>query len=221
MIHNYGSPSTSSTSTNFSGVFAPENYQKGDGLIIEGKVEQIRNHSVLQSGGKSSRYLALVIENKVSKKRVFKDGVEIDTSKEEKIEKKGYLNKYDRHVIADPNELTNDQLVSTLGGSALPKGFYDDQLKNLHPKTHGRFEFWLDHSSATNLELKPGNEIKLKTKGNSVFVETITKTSDKPSAANTNYRGENVLDAWTNKIGGAKSESAEKKKEDEDDDDWK
>jgi hypothetical protein len=44
--------------------------------------------------------------------------------------------------LVDAQQLTLDQLVTALGGKALPNGYYDQHQQHLHPTVKTRFEFW-------------------------------------------------------------------------------
>ena len=107
-----------------------------------------------------------------------------------------------------------DQLQRTVGDSrgALPSGYFDAQLGQLHPHKQNIFEFWGDTHLMKSVELKKDVKVRLKTKGNrcidppqvyvalifvqSVFVDTITRFD----SLMPNYAGEAVGDNWGAKI---------------------
>ena len=98
-----------------------------------------------------------------------------------------------REVKLDPEEITKEEVLKRLGGVALPESLYAEGSKKLAPSVAGRFEFW-GESTLFFKELVPGAVARLKTKKDSVFIESITLKHKKDFSASTNYAGENVLD---------------------------
>merc|ERR1711991_277030 len=91
------------------------------------------------------------------------------------------------------------------GDTALPKGFYDRQNNYLDPHVAGRFEFWgpLD----MQVELKAGDEVRFKTKGDSIFLDTVAKHGnglEVNRVVNYHGGGEETLGHWGGKIAAAK-----------------
>jgi hypothetical protein len=84
----------------------------------------------------------------------------------------------------DADRISEGDWVSRLGGKVLP--YFEQQQKNLHPSTKGRFEFWGTSVLVKPMEIKKGNQIKLKTKGDSIFVDTCSKVVETAK----NYSGE-------------------------------
>jgi len=138
------------------------------------------------------------------RRRTFDDkGIETEPfSGGEKLTSKGFLNKYDHKDKIDPAKITSTELVSLLGGSSI--GYFDQQLPNLHPNIKDRFEFWGD-STLKSMEIKKGMKIKVKTKGDSIFIESCSKLQETAQ----NYSGENVLGGWTDKISKGKDDGKE------------
>lgn len=58
------------------------------------------------------------------------------------------------------------------------------------------------------MNLTPGTSIRLKTKGDTILIESLAKNDEKKG----NYAGENVGDAWSAKIQAAKSNAQQEKK---------
>jgi len=169
----------------------------GNGVSVSGTIVELRNHT-LQDSSKHHRLVAVVIQIENARKRVYdENGVELETSlPTEKLLAKGHINKYDRKEVIDPYKLTSDQLVTIFGGHALPTGYFDQQQSKLHPNIKDRFEFWGEVEIMKFKELKKGDEIKFKTKGDSVIIESCSKLQETAK----NYHGEDVLGGWTGKI---------------------
>lgn len=58
------------------------------------------------------------------------------------------------------------------------------------------------------MNLSPGTSIRLKTKGDTILIESLAKNDEKKG----NYAGENVGDAWSAKIQAAKATSTQTQK---------
>eukprot|EP00026_Physarum_polycephalum_P015558 Phypoly_transcript_16271.p2 GENE.Phypoly_transcript_16271~~Phypoly_transcript_16271.p2 ORF type:complete len:109 (+),score=37.56 Phypoly_transcript_16271:477-803(+) len=104
------------------------------------------------------------------------------------------------------------------GGSALPAGFHDAGLAKLHPKVAGNFEFWADMEKFSHMwkDLKVGDAVRVRTLGNSIFVDSLAKQD---ALGVPHFTGDPKLGAaWTDKIMNA-SEKADAKEE-EDNGEW-
>jgi len=156
-----------STSTHWTGQWQPqETFCKGDGAIGEGKIAEIRFHSVT-SKSDITRYTVAVVDVKNAHKVTF--------------------NKYGAVVQPNfktetnsPNKLTHDQLMKVVGrnsGTAVPEKLLDAELlAKLHPKVKGRFELWVDPDRAKSLNLKAGDELLFRTHGDSIFLAQVERT---------------------------------------------
>jgi len=205
------------TNSNFNSNWPP--IISGNGVIAVGKVIDLRNHNVQDSKKKYHRYIAILLQVEVFRKRIFDSkNVEVDwTIGGEKRVGIGYLNKYDHKEVQDPNEITEDGFRKLIGGQALPLGYFDEQKMNLDPYQKGVFEFWGEVSFVKSMDLKKDQKIKLKTKGDSIFIESVGKTQDNFSS---NYSGENVLGGWTTKINQADKTSPVEEKQGVDASEW-
>eukprot|EP01117_Protostelium_nocturnum_P015867 TRINITY_DN618_c0_g3_i1.p1 TRINITY_DN618_c0_g3~~TRINITY_DN618_c0_g3_i1.p1 ORF type:complete len:225 (-),score=94.05 TRINITY_DN618_c0_g3_i1:102-776(-) len=168
----------------------------GTGFTVAGKIIEIRNHHVQEgSNRKFHRYVALVVEKTAARKRQYnKNGVELETNwSSEKLEKTGFLNIYDHKEAEDPAAVSSDELYE------LTKRYYDENKDELHPRQLNRFEFWGPSMEMKSKELKKGDRIQLKTKGDSIFIESCVTDSTK-QVKSQSYSGEEVLDNWTHKL---------------------
>eukprot|EP01116_Phalansterium_solitarium_P009984 TRINITY_DN2433_c0_g1_i1.p1 TRINITY_DN2433_c0_g1~~TRINITY_DN2433_c0_g1_i1.p1 ORF type:complete len:224 (+),score=76.30 TRINITY_DN2433_c0_g1_i1:219-890(+) len=194
------------TSSTVSGAWPPS--ANGRGAEISGTVLEIRNHTLQDNSKRYHRYVAYVVRVGSVRQRTFgDDGNEIDTrTVTEKLVGKGHLNVYDHRQLQDKDALTPDQWLSRLHNTALPIGVFDEQLPKLHPRVANVFEFWADAALAKPAEIKKGDEIRLKTKGDSFFIESFSKLVAHSAA----YSGENVIGGWTSKIAVGKAASDDK-----------
>eukprot|EP01095_Lingulamoeba_sp_RSL-Kostka_P005050 TRINITY_DN16412_c0_g1_i1.p1 TRINITY_DN16412_c0_g1~~TRINITY_DN16412_c0_g1_i1.p1 ORF type:complete len:230 (+),score=82.11 TRINITY_DN16412_c0_g1_i1:48-737(+) len=178
----------------------------GKGYYVQGKIVQVRNHSLEDNFKKFYRYLAIVVDISYARKRVFDDNtneeIEVQHQKEQKI-RKGYLT-FETQELEDPNEVSMDDLMNSISssGSALPDMYYDEGQQNVHPNTQNRFEFWGLTKYFKQIDFPVGEKIVLKTKGNSMFIDTASSASNISSG---NYAGESVVGGWGDKIANFKS----------------
>jgi len=165
VIRGPGEHTTITSTSTYTGnsTFELENFYKGKGVIVQGNIVQVRNHT-LTAGTKVFKFLAVVVDVTNIRKRSFNDnGTEIEKGDPlDTIERKGFLTT-ERKRVADPDKLTSDGFKALIGDT-LPKGTYDSQLKNLHPNVLGRFEFWAELAQF-KYNLLAGNNVRLKTKG--------------------------------------------------------
>jgi len=155
-----------SSGVRWTGAFKAETWSsKGKGIIALGIVKEQRFHSVTASND-IHRYHVIVLEVKNAHRREKdKHGVELNPD----------LSKND----ASPNKISHDQLMQTIGanGKPIPDEFVDtNQLPKLHPKAAGRFEFWGDPNKLKTLNLQIGDEVEVKTEGDSVFLNVCRCT---------------------------------------------
>jgi len=200
MIHTPSFETYTVGQTNWNGAWNPR--PTGSGVAVEGSVQQVRSHTIIDSTGQHHRYqVAVLALGGEVRKRVFNEkGEEVDTQlhSKETFKRFGYLPDYKRVAVNDENVLSFDQLQRTIGDSrgALPAGYYDQQLGQLHPHQPQIFEFWGDTHLMKSVELKKEVKVRLKTKGDSVLVDTITRFDTNMP----NYTGEAVGDNWGTKI---------------------
>eukprot|EP01132_Coremiostelium_polycephalum_P004332 gene4332-5422_t len=212
-----------------------ESLCKGDGYIVEGIVKGVKMHSIFVASKTSihdtplpTRFVAIQIELDHGIKRNWKDGVEIPPKMIRATAiSKGYLNKFDRIQSSIVDKVDSNALLQAIGseGKALPRGFHDDALPYLHPSKPNYFEFWADAEKFSHKDTKPGDEVRIKTIGNSIFIESLVKMDINQIS---NFSGDSQLgDSWTTNImkrtdqGRYDEKQQEPVNNDDDDDEWK
>jgi len=207
MIHSSTGGDIQASSSTFPGAWPPQNSSESLGVAVLGNVLEIRNHTLQDGSKKYHRYLALVLEVEQIRNRKFnKDGTELETSfVVEKRVGKGRLNHFDHQAEKDPEAVSFSDWCSRLGGQAMPSEFHEKQ-RDLHPSNEGRFEFWGDAVKLKPMDLKKGQRVKLKTKGDSIFVESCSQYLENRAQS---YHGENVIGGWTTKIQASKDVDAD------------
>eukprot|EP01133_Synstelium_polycarpum_P006520 gene6520-7550_t len=222
-----------STSTSYSQPWTKEALCQGDGFIVEGVLRKVKMHSMFLTGKHSvhdtvlpTRFITIVLEVDTTIKRNWKDGYEVPPKMTRATAiSKGYLNKFDRVQANLVEKFDSNGLAKAIGGStgkAIPMGFHDDSLPSLHPARQNYFEFWLDAEKNSHKDLKVGDELRVKTMGNSIFAESMIKMD---SHQISNMAGDTqVLSAWQKNMltrADAQEEAEPSKESEEDDDaDW-
>eukprot|EP01087_Luapelamoeba_hula_P015000 TRINITY_DN4449_c0_g1_i2.p1 TRINITY_DN4449_c0_g1~~TRINITY_DN4449_c0_g1_i2.p1 ORF type:complete len:115 (+),score=22.37 TRINITY_DN4449_c0_g1_i2:33-377(+) len=102
MLHTVQAQTYTTGHTRWNGVWSePTN---GDGLIVEGEVDNVRNHTVADNAGNHARYQVVVLHVTAARKRAFDAKGEIDTqlAQKETFKRTGYLPQYKHVEVHDP-----------------------------------------------------------------------------------------------------------------------
>ncbi|KNC55547.1 uncharacterized protein AMSG_01810 [Thecamonas trahens ATCC 50062] len=196
-----GGAKVKSTSTEWSGEWEEQAFVSGPGVVIEGNVTQVRYHSVSDARD-VHRYMAVRIKVTMARKRnIDEHGIEHEPRMVGmKRLRTGYLS-YKKVDPKDPDAVLPDELSKLLGseeaGTSMPPEVYPPALEHVHPTVEGVFELWGESDMMRPLDLRPEDELRIRTKGNSMFIESIARTTD---SSFQNYSGGQVLDGWASKI---------------------
>ncbi|MDP2434138.1 MAG: hypothetical protein Q8P67_00155, partial [archaeon] len=173
-----GGGSIKSSSTQWTGTFSEET--SGPGLYVEGAVKSWRYHSV-HSSKDIHRYLAVQVQVLLARERTW-DGRGLETEptmRGLKALRQGYQKgQWPRRGADDPVPVSLEDVSKRVGGeagAALPKGFCPEQKGSLHPVAPGVFEFWGDITKSKSVELREGAILRLRTRGDSVFMEGMAR----------------------------------------------
>jgi len=147
-----------STSTHWSGKWAPEEWHNDKGVWISGVLVQTRFHTVTTKDA-LHRYMACVVRVNNAFERHWN---------QYQNEQTPYWRKPERSL--NP-ALSYDQLAAKL---PWPSGVLDDKsLKNLHPHKPGLFEFWADPDQIKGFNI--GSELLIRTNGG-ILIKLIQST---------------------------------------------
>lgn len=129
-------------------------FQKGTGVVVEGTVVEVRNHT-LTAGGTLHKFLAILVDTTSIRKRTFNlegrfrssklflqltslSGKEIETNPGgERLVAKGYLT-WDHKKDADEKKISADEFRRILDITNASKII--PPTSNMHPNRVGRFE---------------------------------------------------------------------------------
>eukprot|EP01094_Clydonella_sp_ATCC50884_P017957 TRINITY_DN3232_c0_g1_i1.p2 TRINITY_DN3232_c0_g1~~TRINITY_DN3232_c0_g1_i1.p2 ORF type:complete len:239 (-),score=101.43 TRINITY_DN3232_c0_g1_i1:165-842(-) len=204
MIHRSKDLTVGATRSSFPRAWEEPGVAEKEGMVAEGIVQQVRNHTVEDAAGGRHRYVALVVEVKSCRRRTWNDKGEEEVNQVEKTDKKKkgrFLNQYATVEVDDPFAVSSDEIVSLLGGDALPENVYPEGLSALHPSTPDRFEFWGPAKDIRPSDYQVGDRIRFRTRGFSIFLDMTAGTTN----LSRNFAGEDVLGNWDNKIQGMKA----------------
>ncbi len=198
--HTFGAALPATTTRWADGQFDQKQLVAGQGMSVEGKIVQLRNHTIIDEAKTYHRYLAIVLDVARGNNRTFDEqGKEIETEQSRvAVARKGYSS-WTETTKADPNELTLAQIGVRLGGQGQHKGVSENADK-LHPSVANRFEFMADRTLVTSAKLEVGEVVRIKLFGSSHFVEAVWRTDATPLTKGTSYAGEQVGESWGDKV---------------------
>lgn len=179
----------------------------GTGFIIEGILKTVRMHLVSGCTGTDlpTRFIALQLHVSHVCRRKFVGGSEVlpDQNKTSMLTK-GYLTKEKVVERSGAEASTSAEIVGFLGPVCTSAaGFVvASQKAKVHPAVQGVFEFWADAARFITADFIVGRKFRIKTKGDTIFVESATRMDDKSEKECLSYyAGEDSLSSsWNAKI---------------------
>ncbi|XP_064622800.1 arpin-like [Lineus longissimus] len=177
-------------------LWKPATLQSGNGILIEGSIQGRSRHVIADSAGSKLRYLVLHIKLLRCHKRKFdKLGKEIEPNfSETKKVNIGHLNSsYKVEAKGETDRISNEEATAKL---TLP------DLKSITAKhsVSGCLPLWIEEATMEKMDLDVGDEVRLKTKGDSPFIFSISKIEGGSSKASNYVGGDQVGGSWTDKI---------------------
>lgn len=210
MIH--AAPKMTSNTTTSERWSGPKKYDSktlcvGTGFIIEGVLKAVRMHLVTGVAGTDlpTRFIALQFQVSHVCRRKFVGGAEVlpDQNKTAMLTK-GYLTKEKVVERSGAEASTASEIVSFIGPICTSAtGFVvPSQKGKVHPAVSGVFEFWADAARFITSDFITGRKFRIKTKGDTIFVESATRMDDKSEKECLSYyAGEDSLSSsWNAKI---------------------
>ncbi|KAI4875813.1 hypothetical protein NFI96_017139 [Prochilodus magdalenae] len=186
-----------------SSAWDPSLYQRGAGVILEGTFMDVSRHAVTDINSKKERYTVLYIKpNRIHCRKYDAKGNEIEPNfSETKKVNTGYLmSSYKTEAKGESDRLTEDQLKDIVNKKELIR-----MTEKLCPSK--AFAFWILEAEMDKVELELGQDIRLKTKGDSPFIFSLAKL-DAGTVTKCNFAGDEKTGAsWTDKIMANKSDT--------------
>ncbi|XP_076463490.1 arpin-like [Babylonia areolata] len=178
--------------------------EKGDGVLVEGTVQNRHKVCITDSAGTKNRYYILLIKVSRAHKRQFDSSgqeMEPNFSQTTKVST-GFLNSSYKVEAKGKSDVLSEAALSSLVAvpelASLTKDLVSGDLLTL----------WLPEASAENMEIELGTAFRFKTQGNSPFICSMTRQEGQWTATANYAGGEQVGASWTDKIMAVKASSS-------------
>ncbi|KAM6936786.1 arpin [Xenentodon cancila] len=183
-------------SETFDGEWSPSAYESGPGVLLEGKLLDVSRHSLSDSKGQKFRFYALFIKpGRIHQRRFDAGGAEVEPnfSDTRKVNTGFLMSSYKVEAKGESDLLTEEQLSAVVNKIELLK------ITDAH-RPAGTWAFWYPESEMDKTELETGQEVRLKTRGDSPFIFSLAKV-DSGTVTKCNFAGDEKAGAsWTDKI---------------------
>ncbi|XP_062945286.1 arpin isoform X1 [Cynocephalus volans] len=200
------------------GSWDPAAHQGGNGILLEGELVDVSRHSILDAHGRKERYYVLYIQpSRIHCRKFDPKGNEVEPnfSTTRKVNTGFLMSSYIPEteeakikVLADSeSELEAKGDSDTLTPEAL-KGLVNKPellalTDSLTPKH--TVAFWMPEAEMEAMELKLGTGVRLKTRGDGPFLDSIAKL-EAGTVTKCNFAGDGKTGAsWTDNIMAQKS----------------
>ncbi|KAI8487661.1 hypothetical protein Bbelb_346540 [Branchiostoma belcheri] len=200
-------------------VWNPSNYQKGAGVLVEGRIEGRSRHVIIDPSQTKFRYCVLHVHPTQAHRRKFDAAgkeVEPNFSDTWKVNT-GYLHSsYKVEARGQTDRLTTEELEAVVMSAEL------DHLTQ-QVKRQGCLSFWVQEEELAGMELNTGDNVRLKTRGDGPFIYNVAQLDGATSQVS-NFAGGNMVGAsWTEKVMAVKRDQQEQRDEENqgvDEDEW-
>ncbi|XP_023671117.1 arpin isoform X2 [Paramormyrops kingsleyae] len=174
----------------------PSAHQSGPGVILEGKLVDVSRHVITDVNKQKDRYYILyVTPSRVHRRKFDSKGNEIEPnfSETRKVNTGFLMSSFKVEAKGESDRLSEDELKAVVRKAELLK------VTETHAPP-GTVSFWLPEGEMEKTELEPGQDIRLKTKGDGPFIFSLAKL-DGGSVTKCNFAGDEQTGAsWTDKI---------------------
>nr|XP_020036774.1 arpin [Castor canadensis] len=183
------------------GAWDPAAHQGGNGVLLEGKLVDMSRHSILDAHGRKERYYVLYIHPSHIHRRKFDpkgNETEPNFSATRKVNTGFLLSSYKVEAKGDTDRLTPEELRRLVNKPEL--------LALTASLTPGEtVAFWMPESEMEAMELELGTGVRLKTRGDGPFLESLAKL-EAGTVTKCNFAGDGKTGAsWTDNIMAQKS----------------
>ncbi|XP_006629060.1 arpin [Lepisosteus oculatus] len=177
-------------------VWQPSTYQRGAGVILEGKLVDVSRHVISDAGGRKDRYYVLYIQPSQAHRRKFDakgNEIEPNFSESQKVNTGYLMSSYKVEAKGVTDRLSDEELRALINKAELVK------VTEKHTPSQS-LAFWIPEGEMEMIELEQGQEIRLKTEGDGPFIYSLAKL-DGGSVTKCNFAGDGKTGAsWTDKI---------------------
>uniref|UniRef100_A0A8C5KVQ3 Arpin n=1 Tax=Jaculus jaculus TaxID=51337 RepID=A0A8C5KVQ3_JACJA len=183
------------------GAWDPAAHQRGNGVLLEGELVDVSRHSILDTHGRKERYYVLYIRpSRIHRRKFNPNGNEIEPnfSATRKVNTGFLMSSYKVEAKGDTDRLTAEALKALVNKPellALTESLTPDQT----------VAFWMPESAMETMELELGTGVRLKTRGDGPFVDSLAKL-ESGTVTKCNFAGdEKTGTSWTDNIMAQKS----------------
>ncbi|XP_032247791.1 arpin isoform X2 [Phoca vitulina] len=183
------------------GAWDPAVHQGGNGVLLEGELVDVSRHSILDARDRKEHYYVLYIRpSRIHRRKFDPKGNEIEPnfSATRKVNTGFLMSSYKVEAMGDTDRLTPEALKALVQKPellALTESLTPDQT----------VAFWMSESEMEAMELEPGVGVRLKTRGDGPFLESLAKL-EAGTVTKCNFAGDGKTGAsWTDNIMAQKS----------------
>ncbi|XP_071403182.1 arpin [Centroberyx affinis] len=184
-------------------VWSPSAYESGPGVLLEGKLLDVSRHAITDVNNDKVRLYVLYIKpSRVHQRKFDASGKEMEPNfSDTKKVNTGYLmSSFKVEAKGESDRLSEEQLSAMVNKAELVK------MTDKH-RPSGALAFWYPESEMDKTELETGQDVRLKTRGNSPFIFSLAKV-DGGTVTKCNFAGDEKAGAsWTEKIMAKKADT--------------
>ncbi|XP_042352047.1 arpin [Plectropomus leopardus] len=201
--------------------WCPSAYESGEGVLLEGKLLDVSRHAINDDNNQKARFYVLYVKpSRIHRRKFDASGKEIEPnfSDTKKVNTGFLMSSYKVEAKGESDRLSEEQLSEMVNKAELMK------ITDKH-RPGGTWAFWYPESQMDEMELETGQDVRLKTRGNSPFIFSLAKV-DGSTVTKCNFAGDEKAGAsWTDKIMANKADAASAQKsggegEGADEDEW-
>ncbi|CAL8357509.1 unnamed protein product [Lota lota] len=175
----------------------PPACDSGPGVLLEGKLLDVSRHAITDANNQKVRFYALYINpTRIHQRRFDASGKEIEPnfSDTRKVNTGYLMSSFKMEAKGESDRLSEQQLAAMVNQAELVK------ITSKHTPRGGALAFWYPEAQMENTELEVGQDVRLKTRGNSPFVFSLAQV-DAGNVTKCNFAGDESAGAsWTDKI---------------------
>ncbi|XP_026222172.1 arpin [Anabas testudineus] len=189
-------------------VWSPSTYESGQGVLLEGQLLDVSRHVISDVQNQKVRYYVLYIKpSRIHQRKFDATGNEMEPnfSDTKKVNTGFLMSSYKVEAKGESDRLSEEQLSAIVNKAELMK------ITEKH-QPGGTWAFWFPESEMDKTELETGQDVRLKTRGNSPFIFSLAKV-DGGTVTKCNFAGDEKAGAsWTDKIMANKAEAGSSQK---------
>lgn len=183
-------------SARLQGAWDPAAHQRGAGVLLEGELVDVSRHSISDAHGRKERYYVLYIRPSCIHRRKFDpkgNEIEPNFSATRKVNTGFLMSSYKVEAKGASDRLTVEALKELVEKPELLA-----LTRSLTPEN--TVAFWMLESEMEAMELELGAGVRLKTRGNGPFVDSLARL-EAGTVTKCNFAGDGKTGvSWTDNI---------------------